>query len=83
MSDTILTALITGVFVVIPTLITSYFANNKNQALITYRLDKIEDKVNQQHQLVKRTAKLELKQAVLQEQIKTINGSLDKLEKDS
>lgn len=58
MSDTVLaiiSAVITGLF----SLWGVYAANRKSQALIAYRLEQLENKVNAHNQVVERTFKLE------------------------
>lgn len=58
MSETVLaiiSAVITGLF----SLWGVYAANRKSQALIAYRLEQLENKVNAHNQVVERTFKLE------------------------
>lgn len=52
---TILPAVISGIVSLVICLITQ----NKTQALIEYRLDKVEDKMDKHNNLVERTYKLE------------------------
>ena len=44
MSDAVQVALISGLCVAIPTLITNYVSNRNNRTLMNYRLDQIEKK---------------------------------------
>ena len=69
MSDTIITAIITGVLALIGSFAASYFANNKTKALILYRLDQIERKQDKHNNLIERTYKVESKVEALKEQV--------------
>ncbi|MBQ9342813.1 MAG: hypothetical protein IJT99_01315 [Clostridia bacterium] len=58
MSDTwvaVIAAVITGLF----SLLGVYFANRKSQALVEYRLKKLEEKVDKHNNLIERTFILE------------------------
>ena len=57
--DNIIVALITGGLALLGTLAGSYFANRKSAALIAYRLEELEKKVQAHNNLVERTYKLE------------------------
>ena len=59
MSETIIVALITGGLALLGTLGGSYLANRKSAALIAYRLEELEKKVQAHNNLVERTYKLE------------------------
>ena len=63
------------------TLAGSYFSNRKSQALIAYRLEQLEKKVDKHNSVIERTFKLEETEAVQDEQIKIINHRIDNLEK--
>ena len=73
-------ALIVGVLALAGTLIGSMMSNNKTQALVTYRLQQLEDKVNKHNNLVERMYKMEEKQMVIEEQIKVANHRILDLE---
>lgn len=62
------------------TLAGSYWSNQKGQALIAYRLEQLEEKVNKHNNLVERMYKLEELTAVQDEQIKTANHRIADLE---
>ena len=62
------------------TLAGSYFSNQKGQALIAYRLEQLEEKVNKHNNLVERMYKLEELTAVQDEQIKVVNHRIADLE---
>lgn len=59
----------------------SYFANKKNSALIAYRLEELEKKVDKHNSVIERTYSLEEAQAVIEEKIKVSNHRIDDLEK--
>ena len=59
----------------------SYFANKKNSALIAYRLEELEKKVDKHNSVIERTYSLEEAQAVIEEKIKVANHRIDDLEK--
>lgn len=74
--DTIIVAIIA----MIGTVSGSYFSNRKSQALIAYRLEQLEEKVNKHNNLVERTYKLEEQSAVMEEKIKVANNRIADLE---
>lgn len=59
----------------------SYFANKKSSALIAYRLEQLEKKVDKHNSVVERTYALEETQAVIEVKIKVANHRIDDLEK--
>lgn len=77
MSETIIVALITGGLALLGT----YISNSKNAALIAYRLEKLEEKVNLHNQVVERTYKLEERTELQEEKIKVANHRIDDLER--
>lgn len=77
MSESIIVAVITGVLALIGT----FLANRKSTALIAYRLEQLENKVEKHNNLVERTYKLEEQASVQGEQIKVANHRIDDLEK--
>lgn len=54
-------AIIVGGLSLIGTLAGAYFANRKSSALIAYRLEQLEQKVNKHNSVIERTYKLEQK----------------------
>ena len=76
-SETIMVA----VLALIGTLAGSYFSNRKTTALIAYRLEQLENKVNKHNSVIERTYKLEKQESVIEEQIKVINHRIEDLEK--
>ena len=67
MSDTVITAIISGLCVGVPTIITSFIMNNKNQAvlnakyeehqkLLEYQIKELSDRVEKHNSVVERMA---------------------------
>ena len=77
MSETIIVALLS----LFGTLAGAYLANKKSTALIAYRLEQLEEKVNKHNQIIERTYKLEEQEALLEERVKVANHRIDDLEK--
>ena len=73
-------SIIVGVLALAGTLVGSLISNNKTQALVTYRLQQLEDKVNKHNNLVERMYNLEEKQMVMEEQIKVANHRIKDIE---
>lgn len=77
MTETIIVALLS----LAGTLIGAYLANRKSTALIAYRLEKLEEKVNKHNQVIERTFKLEKQEELLEEKLRAANHRIDDLEK--
>ena len=77
MTDTVIVALLS----LAGTLIGAYWANHKSTALIAYRLEQLEEKVNKHNQVIERTYKLEEQEALLEEKVKVANHRIEDLEK--
>ena len=77
MSDTVIVALLSLAW----TMAGTYLANRKASALIAYRLEQLEEKVNKHNQVVERTFRLEDNDKLLEEKIKVANHRIDDLEK--
>ena len=76
MSETIIVALIAFA----GTLSGSFLAQRKSTALIAYRLEQLENKVNKHNNLIDRTYKLEERCEVFDEKIDVANHRIKKLE---
>lgn len=76
MSETIIVAVLS----LAGTLAGSYLSNKKSQALIAYRLEQLEEKVNKHNNLIERTYKLEEQTAIQDEQIRVANHRIADLE---
>ena len=72
--------IIVGVLSLIGTLAGTYFANRKSSALIAYRLELLEKKVDKHNSVVERIFKLEEQTAVIEEKIKVANHRIEDLE---
>jgi len=70
-----------GVLSFAGTLMGAYFSNKRSQALIAYRIEQLEKKVDKHNSVIERTFKLEEAEAVQNEQIKVINHRLEDIEK--
>jgi hypothetical protein len=78
MSETIIVALIAfgG------TLAGSFLAQRKTAALIAYRLEQLEKKVDKHNSVIERTYQLEKRADVVDEKIKVANHRIEDLEKE-
>ena len=76
-------AVIVAVLSLIGTLAGSYLAGRKSTALIAYRLDELEEKVEKHNNLIERTYKLEEDVAVHEERIKAAGSRITELERVS
>ena len=65
-----LNSLISGLSVAVPTIIATVTANRKDNALVKYRIDKLENKVDKHNNLIERTYDLEKRVAILEEKEK-------------
>lgn len=81
MSETIIVALITGGLALAGTLGGSYLANRKSAALIAYRLEQLEQKVQAHNNLVERTYRLEERTEIQEEKISVANHRIGDLER--
>ena len=62
------------------TLLGSYFAQRKTTALVVYRLEQLERKVDKHNSVIERTYKLEQNFCLMDEKIRVANHRLDDLE---
>jgi type VI protein secretion system component VasK len=72
MNETTIVAIAVAVLGLIGTLGGSFFANRKSTALIVYRIDQLELKVNKHNNLIERTYKLEERCGIMDEKIKNM-----------
>lgn len=68
-------AVIVAVLSMVGTLAGSFFSNNKTTALITYRIQQLEEKVNKHNNLVERMA-------IVERDLKTAYNKIDDLKDD-
>ena len=74
-------AIIVAVLGLVGTLAGSYLANRKSAALVAYRLEQLEQKVNKHNNLIERTYVLEESVALMDERVKVANHRIADLEK--
>ena len=74
MTETIIVAIIAF----IGSLVGNYMSNNKNQALIAYRLEQLEKKVNLHNSVIERTYELEKETSLLENNLNDIKKQIDK-----
>ena len=72
--EAIITAIIGGLCVAVPNIIATVSSNKKSTALITYRVDKLEKKVEKHNSVVERTFRLEEDVKNIQEDIKDMKA---------
>lgn len=72
--------IIVGALALLGTLGGAYIANRKSAALLAYRMEQLEDKVNKHNQVIERTFKLEEHEAVVDEKLRVINHRIEDLE---
>lgn len=65
------------------TLAGSYFANRRSTALIAYRLEALEKRVQAHNNLVERTYKLEERTELQEEKLRVVNHRLQDLERSA
>lgn len=79
--ESIIIAAITGGLALVGTLGGSYLANRKSAALIAYRLEQLEKRVQAHNNLVERTFQLERHNEVQDEKIAVANHRIQDLER--
>lgn len=73
-------AVIVAVLGFLGTLTGAYFANKRSGALIAYRLETLEKKVDRHNTVIERTYELERRADVAAEQIRSVNHRISDLE---
>ena len=74
MSDVVVTAIISGLCVAIPSVIATMSSNNKSNALMNYRIDELTKEVEKHNSLVERMA-------VVENSLKSAHHRIDELKK--
>lgn len=74
--------IVIGVLALIGTLGGAYIANRKSTALVVYRLEQLEQKVDRHNQVIDRTYALEARAKVLEEKDQEHERRLSALEKE-
>ena len=73
--EQIVIAIISGLCVAIPSIITTISSNNKNKSLVIYRIDELDKKVHEHNNLIDRTYKVEQKVALLENDVKDLKSA--------
>ena len=73
-------AIVVGVLTVVGALVGTYFSNRKSQALVEYRLEQLEKKVDLHNKVVERTFRLEEAVALLETEEHRQNERIRELE---
>ena len=74
MSDVVVTAIISGLCVAIPSVIATMSSNNKSNALMNYRIDELTKEVEKHNSVVERMA-------VVENSLKSAHHRIDELKK--
>lgn len=75
-------AIIVAILSLVGTLVGSFFAHRKSSALIAYRLEQLEKKVQAHNNLVERMYRVEERTELQEEKIKVANHRIADLEKE-
>lgn len=73
-------SIIVGILSLLGTLGGAYLANRKSSALIAYRLEQLEEKVNKHNGVIERTYNLEKRVEVDEQRLKVTEHRLEDLE---
>lgn len=77
-----ISAIIVAALSLLGTFVGVYFSNRKSSALMLYRLEQLEKKVNAHNNLIERTYALERRVEVDEEKLKIANHRIGDLEKE-
>ena len=77
--DTTIATIVVAVLSLIGTLGGAYLANKKSTALIAYRLEQLEEKVNKHNSVIERTYELEKKETLVEHDIEEIKHQVENL----
>lgn len=72
--------IIVAFLALVGTLTGAYLSNSKTKALLAYRLERLEERVNKHNNLVERTYHIEEEQEIIKEKIRVANHRIDDLE---
>ena len=67
MNNDIVIAVISGLCIAIPSIITTVLANKRNNDLIIYRIDELDEKVHKHNELIERMYEVEKRVTILEE----------------
>lgn len=66
----VIVAIISGLCVAIPSIISTIIVNNRNKNLLIYRVGSLEEKVNKHNNLIDRMYKVESRVTILEDEIR-------------
>lgn len=66
----VIVAIISGLCVAIPSIISTVIVNNRNKNLLIYRVGSLEEKVNKHNNLIDRMYKVESRVTILEDEIR-------------
>lgn len=69
MESAIITALISGLCVAVPSIIATVTSNKKNNDLVIYRINELDKKVHEHNNLIDRMYKVESRVALLEDNV--------------
>jgi len=72
--------IIVGALALLGTLGGAYIANRKSAALLAYRMERLEEKVNKHNQVIERTYKLEEHETLVDEKLRVLGHRIGDLE---
>lgn len=68
--ETIIVAIISGLFVAVPSIVATILSNRKSNALLTYRIDQLEIEQKKHNNLIDRMYKVESRVTLLEDEMK-------------
>ena len=80
MKETGIVAIAVAAISLVGNLVGSFLAHRKSTALIAYRLEQLEKKVDKHNRVIERTYQLEKRCEVIEEKIKVANHRIEDLE---
>jgi hypothetical protein len=80
MTETGIAAIAVAAISLVGNLVGSFLAHKKSTAIIVYRIDELEKKVQKHNNLIERTFQLEKRCEVIEEKIKVANHRIEDLE---
>lgn len=79
MNDVVLVAIISGICTAVPTILLNVANNSKTKALISYRLDQIEQKQEKHNCFIERLYEVEKQTCVQREQLRVVNHQIESI----
>lgn len=70
MNTAIVVAIISGLSVAVPSIITTILSNKKNNDLVIYRINKLDEKVHEHNNLIDRMYKVENRLSLIEDEIR-------------